>query len=60
MHGDLISKFPSEKVSYEYHRKEVSKMNIRFTKLGEEECEDCLLYNEHKHEANDEFAMCER
>ena len=48
-HGDSLSKFSYEKVSYEY---EVNKMNISFTKLREEECEVCLLYNEHKHEAN--------
>ena len=35
-------------------------MNISFTKLGEEECEECLFYNEHNHEANGECKMCEK
>ena len=33
MHRDFISKLPSEKVSYKYYRKKVSKMNISFSKL---------------------------
>ena len=60
MHGDFILNFPYEKVSCEYYRKEVSNMNISYTKLGEEECEECLFYNEHKHEANGECKMCEQ
>ena len=43
MHGDFIPKFHSEKVSYEYYRKEVNKINISFTRQGEEECEECVL-----------------
>ena len=33
---------------------EVNKMNNSFTKLGEEEWEECLFNNEPKHEANGE------
>ena len=35
------------KCSYETYRKEVKLKNISFTKLGEEQCEPCLLHDVH-------------
>ncbi|XP_041358684.1 uncharacterized protein LOC121375341 [Gigantopelta aegis] len=46
-----------EGVCYETYRKEVTKMNISFAKLGEEECEVCLVLEKHAHE-NDDPAQC--
>lgn len=42
---DFIEKGNS--CSYETYRKAVKSMNISFTKLGEEECECCLLQDQH-------------
>ena len=56
MHRDLISKFLTEKVSHEYYRKEVNKMNISFTKPRDEECKESLFCNE----ANQKCEMCEQ
>ena len=39
---------------------EVNKMNNSFTKLGEEEWEECLFNNGPKHEANGECEICVR
>lgn len=58
MHVDFILNFPFEKVSCEYYREKLNKMNIRFIKLGKKECKECLFYNELKHEANGECKMC--
>ena len=44
MHADYLDKFPDNLCSYETYRKSVSDENISFTKLGEEQCEVCLLY----------------
>ena len=30
-------------------------MNISFVKLGEEECEYCIMYEQHEHDGNDEI-----
>lgn len=32
--------------------------NISFTKLGEEECEECLLHEQHEHACDDEVMDC--
>ena len=39
---------PEIKVSYDSYKKEVARMNISF-KLGEEECEDCIMDENHEH-----------
>lgn len=41
MHNDFVSKHPECKCSYEAYRKILFDENIRFTKLGHEECEAC-------------------
>jgi hypothetical protein len=45
MHDDFISKFQN-KCSYQTYRKQVHKLNISFTKLGEEMCEQCEEYHQ--------------
>ena len=40
---------PEIKVSYDSYKKEVARMNISFVKLGEEECEDCIMDKNHEH-----------
>ena len=44
---DFKESYPEIKVSYDRYKKEVSRMNISFVKLGEEECEDCIMYENH-------------
>ena len=44
---DFKERHPEIKVSYDRYKKEVSRMNISFVKLGEEECEDCIMYENH-------------
>ena len=34
-------------ISYARYRSEVSKLNISFVKLGEDECEDCSIHEQH-------------
>ena len=46
MHADYIA--TEEKISTETYRKCVKEMNISFAVLGQEECEDCKAYLEHK------------
>ncbi|KAJ4947838.1 hypothetical protein JOQ06_009869 [Pogonophryne albipinna] len=45
MYADYIEK--DNKCSYESYRKAVKSLNISFTKLGEEQCESCLLQEQH-------------
>ena len=49
MYNDFQEKYKEVKVSYEKFRIELNKMNISFVKLGEEECEECIIYEGHKH-----------
>ena len=44
MHNDYLETFPDFPCSYEMYRKCISAENISFTKLGEEQCEVCLVY----------------
>ena len=44
MHNDYLQTFPNSPCSYEMYRKCISAENISFTKLGEEQCEVCLVY----------------
>ena len=46
MHRDYLVSGGSH--SYEIYRKEVKLKNISLAKLGEEECENCLIHNDHK------------
>ena len=47
MFKDFCSRYEDIKISYAYYYKKVKKMNIRFVKLGEEECERCDLHDKH-------------
>ena len=48
MHADFLKSYPNNKICYDIYRQQLKKMNIGFGKLGEEECETCLEYDEHK------------
>lgn len=49
MYNNFLSKHPDYKCSYELYRNVVSNdMNISFTVLGNEECENCEEYINHK------------
>ena len=41
------------KITYDAYRKIFATLNISFTKLGEEECETCEEFTQHKCEAED-------
>ena len=45
---------------YDTYRREVSRMNISFVKLGEEECELCIMYDKHIHDHEDtsQYTQC--
>ncbi|KAK5906851.1 hypothetical protein CesoFtcFv8_004759 [Champsocephalus esox] len=45
IYADSIEK--DNKCSYESYRQAVKSLNISFTKLGEEQCESCLLQEQH-------------
>ncbi|CAH1103735.1 unnamed protein product [Psylliodes chrysocephalus] len=47
MHADYLQKYPKNKVSYYTYRKVMSDMNISFTKLGNEECDNCMVHIQH-------------
>ena len=46
---DFKEMHPEVKVSFDRYKKEVVTMNISFVKLGEEECEDSIMYENHEH-----------
>lgn len=48
MHSLFNESFPDKRCSYDYYRKIVDKMNIGFTKLGHEKCEDCEKFIQHQ------------
>ncbi|XDV29395.1 hypothetical protein PO909_032529 [Leuciscus waleckii] len=56
MYADWLEK--GNRCSYETYRKAVRQRNISFTKLGEEECEECLLHEQHKHACDDDVIDC--
>ncbi len=63
MFANFIEK--GNRCSYETYRKTVKSKNISFTKLGEEECECCLLQDQHvradhQGEAAENCPQCER
>ena len=45
MHSEYLKTYPDFPCSYEMYRKCISAENISFTKLGEEQCEVCLTYD---------------
>lgn len=47
MYNDFKEKFPTFSCSYDLYRTEVKKLNISFTKLGNEDCEKCEEYSFH-------------
>lgn len=48
MHKHSCETNAEKTISYELYRQHVQKMNIGFTRLGNEECETCESYNFHK------------
>lgn len=64
MYSDYLAKSSQcgeAKCSYETYRKEVKRKNISFTRLGEEQCEHCLLHDTHvkaEHDGNEESRDC--
>ena len=48
LYKDYKEKFLVQPVSYSTYRKYLRKMNISFTKLGEEECEECEEFKLHE------------
>jgi len=58
MYNDFKTTHPNFECCYQTYRKVVKSMNISFTKLGEEQCETCLLFemskHSHDHECNTE------
>lgn len=47
MYNDFKEKFPRLSCSYDLYRTEVKKLNIAFTKLGNEDCEKCEEFSFH-------------
>jgi hypothetical protein len=59
MYDDFSSTHPDMKIVYDTYRKHVKSLNIGFTKLGEEECEECVAYHIHQEEGcHDECVVC--
>ncbi len=60
MHFDFIEKNPDIKCSYQLYQQIIKKMNIRFTRLGNEECELCESFKIHMDSAgNHDQNSCE-
>ena len=59
MHADYVAM--EEKISLETYRKCVKEKNISFAVLGQEECEECKNFFEHKklHNSSDNLNDCE-
>ena len=53
MYKDFQEKHPAVSMCYETYRKVLDEMNISFAKLGEKECELCMLYQKHEHDNPD-------
>lgn len=52
MYKDFCSKNPESKLSYDLYRSHLKSMNISFTRLGNEECEQCESYKHHTKETS--------
>lgn len=57
MHKDFVQKTGTN-LSYEVYRQRIRAKNISFVKLGEEECEMCLLYDKHSHNTDGTDGSC--
>ncbi|CAG9840724.1 unnamed protein product [Diabrotica balteata] len=57
MHADYLQKYSENKVSYYTYRKVMSDMYISFTKLGNEECDYCILHIQHVKSHNEAIAI---
>ena len=53
----LLGLSPTTKCSCETYRKVLSDMKMSFVKLGEEECETCMMQDRHTHD-NDDIEQC--
>lgn len=58
MHNDFKEKFPNYSCSHDLYRTEVKKMNIAFTKLGNEDCEKCEEYSHPKNSLDNDCEAC--
>ena len=56
MYKDFNGKYP-KMVSREFYRQQIKKYNISFCKLGEEECDFCLLFQSHVHDVDEEDSL---
>ena len=54
MYEDFNEKYP-KMVSREFYRQQLD--NISFCKLGEEECDFCLLFQSHAHDVEEEDSL---
>jgi ssDNA-binding Zn-finger/Zn-ribbon topoisomerase 1 len=61
MHADYNTLHPQAKCSYSLYQKPLFNMNISFAKLGEEQCEECVLHDVHEknHGADDNTKECD-
>ena len=62
MFDDFKERSPEIKLSYDRYKKGVARMNVSFVKLGDEECEDCIMYENHEHgniEEGNAFKTCD-
>lgn len=59
MHKLFVATKPVKQCSYEYYRKVVDKLNISFTKLGHEKCEQCETFQQHKHAFGIDSSNCD-
>ena len=56
---DFKERHPEIEVSYDRYKKEVARMNISFVKLGEDECEECIMYENRERGNIEEGNACE-
>ncbi|XP_055512034.1 uncharacterized protein LOC129709606 [Leucoraja erinacea] len=56
MYHDFQKSHPGV-AGYDTYRKTVNSLNINFAKLGEDECELCLIYEKHEHD-NEDTSKC--
>jgi hypothetical protein len=59
MHDDFKQRHPTVTVCYETYQKVVDDIGINFAKLGQEECELCILYTRHEHD-NAQVELCSK
>lgn len=48
MHQKYMEQYPDQQISLETYRQVVKELNISFANLGNEECEQCALFKQHK------------